>query len=316
MSSFSVEDYHVGIICALASEMAAVEAMLDEEHEPIPKRDSHDHNSYSLGCIHEHRVAIACLPAGVDGIAAAATVAKDMSRTFNQLRVALLVGIGGGIPDLERGIDIRLGDVVVSQPAGTSGGVVQYDKGRNKSGGDWERKGSLNAPPNVLLTALQKLRARHLRVDSLVPRYLSEMFRRFEKMKSTGYPFPGVDNDTLYSAMNERETVTRSIRATTHPEIHYGVIASGNQVIKNAAVRDQLRRECGALCVEMEAAGLMNEFPCLVIRGICDYADSYKNKEWQLYAAATAAAFAKELLLYISAEEASHEKPVQKILGT
>jgi hypothetical protein len=46
----------------------------------------------------------------------------------------------------------------------------------------------------------------------------------------------------------------------------------------------------------MEAAGVMNTFPCLVIRGICDYADSYKNKLWQQYAAATAAAYAKLLL--------------------
>ena len=46
----------------------------------------------------------------------------------------------------------------------------------------------------------------------------------------------------------------------------------------------------------MEAAGLMNDFPCLVIWGICDYADSHKNKRWQNYAVATAAVYAKELL--------------------
>ena len=40
----------------------------------------------------------------------------------------------------------------------------------------------------------------------------------------------------------------------------------------------------------------MNDFRCLVIRGICDYADSHKNKTWQPYAAATAAACAKEIL--------------------
>ena len=57
----------------------------------------------------------------------------------------------------------------------------------------------------------------------------------------------------------------------------------------------------GVLCVEMEAAGLMDDFPCLVIRGICDYADSHKNKRWQPYAAATAAAYAKELLSTIPA---------------
>jgi nucleoside phosphorylase len=46
----------------------------------------------------------------------------------------------------------------------------------------------------------------------------------------------------------------------------------------------------------MEAAGPMDIIPCLPIRGICDYSDSHKNKEWQRYAAATAAAYARELI--------------------
>lgn len=49
----------------------------------------------------------------------------------------------------------------------------------------------------------------------------------------------------------------------------------------------------------MEAAGLSNGFPCVVIRGICDYADSHKNDQWHPYAAAVAAACAKELLTYM-----------------
>jgi len=80
------------------------------------------------------------------------------------------------------------------------------------------------------------------------------------------------------------------------PAIHYGLIASGDQVMRHGATRDRLRKELDVLCFEMEAAGLMDSFPCLVIRGICDYADSHKNKRWQSYAAATAAAYAKELL--------------------
>ncbi|KAM0255537.1 hypothetical protein ACHAQJ_005684 [Trichoderma viride] len=80
--------------------------------------------------------------------------------------------------------------------------------------------------------------------------------------------------------------------------IHYGLIASGNQVIKDAPFRNKLNKEFdnNLLCIEMEAAGLMNDFPCIVIRGICDYSDSHKNKAWQEYAAATAAACAKSLL--------------------
>jgi len=77
--------------------------------------------------------------------------------------------------------------------------------------------------------------------------------------------------------------------------LHFGTIASRNQVIKDGETRDRLSAELGGiLCFEMEAAGLMNDFPCLVIRGICDYPDSHKNKIWQPYAAA--AARAKELL--------------------
>ncbi|KAL2012539.1 hypothetical protein VTN00DRAFT_64 [Thermoascus crustaceus] len=69
--------------------------------------------------------------------------------------------------------------------------------------------------------------------------------------------------------------------------------------MKHGRTRDKLAQELGILCFEMEAAGLMDNFPCLVIRGICDYADSHKNKIWQEYAAATAAAYAKELLSVI-----------------
>lgn len=98
--------------------------------------------------------------------------------------------------------------------------------------------------------------------------------------------------------------------------VHYGLIASGNQVIKDATFRDRLDEEFGGyvLCVEMEAAGLMNNFPCIVIRGICDYADSHKNKDWQEHAAAVAAAFAKELLQYVQPSEVVEERPVKDIL--
>jgi hypothetical protein len=87
--------------------------------------------------------------------------------------------------------------------------------------------------------------------------------------------------------------------------VHYGLIASGNQVIKDAIRRDEINKMLGGnvLCFEMEAAGLMNDFPCLVIRGICDYADSHKNKNWQEHAAAVAAAFAKEFLSVVPAQE-------------
>lgn len=88
----------------------------------------------------------------------------------------------------------------------------------------------------------------------------------------------------------------RITREETEPVIHYGLIASGNQVMRHGITREKLRKKHGMLCFKMEAAGLMNNFPCLVIRGICDYSNTHKNKRWQHYAAAVTAAYAKEHL--------------------
>jgi hypothetical protein len=107
------------------------------------------------------------------------------------------------------------------------------------------------------------------------------------------------DADKSCEDCDEDRIVERALRASSHPVIHYGLIASGNQVMKHAPTRDKLAEELGIMCFEMEAAGLMDNFPCLVIRGICDYADSHKTKRWQKYAAATAAGYAKELLFLI-----------------
>ncbi|KAL5340246.1 ankyrin repeat-containing domain protein [Aspergillus crustosus] len=94
-------------------------------------------------------------------------------------------------------------------------------------------------------------------------------------------------------------------------KIHYGIIASGNQLIKDAVIRDKLSREKDILCFEMEAAGLMNHFPCAIIRGISDYSDSHKNDRWQKYAALTAALYTKDLLSKLSPHKTIAEKRME-----
>ncbi|XTI85085.1 hypothetical protein V2W45_1466039 [Cenococcum geophilum] len=69
-----------------------------------------------------------------------------------------------------------------------------------------------------------------------------------------------------------------------------------NLLIKDALIWDILTKEKDVLCFEMEVVGLMNHFLCLVIRGIYNYSDSYKNKEWQGYVVIVAAIYAKDLL--------------------
>src|SRR3984885_9552045 len=166
------EDYTVGWVCALPIELAAAAEMLDEEHQDLPQHDNYT-NLYTLGRIGEHNVVIACLPAGQMGTNSAATVAAQMKYSFGGIRFRLMVGIGAGVPSGDH--DIRLGDVVVSKPGKQNGGVIQYDFGRTIEEGRFVPTGSLNAPPPVLLTAVNTLQARHnLRGNRLV-HYLSVM---------------------------------------------------------------------------------------------------------------------------------------------
>ncbi|PWY95858.1 purine and uridine phosphorylase [Aspergillus sclerotioniger CBS 115572] len=307
---YSHGDYTVGWISALPLEMAAAEATLDEMHQALPN-PPHDKNAYTLGEIAGHKIVIACLPSGQYGTTSAAVAAQQMLSTFPCLRFGLLVGIAGGIPS--KTVDIRLGDVVVSTPTATYAGVVQYDYGKTYPG-HFERTGMLNRPPELLLTAVSKLRSRILREGSVLQETISHMVERNPHMgKDFGFGgwqdqlfnahYPHLESESTCEKCDRSQLVSRKHRPSDGPKIHYGLIASANQVMKDAVARDRLGRELGAYCVEMEAAGLMNHFPCLVVRGICDYADSHKNKEWQGYAAAAAAAYAKELFTVISREE-------------
>jgi nucleoside phosphorylase len=317
------DDYTVACICPMGVELAPVEAMLDEMHQSLPA--SRDKNSYTLGRIGAHNVVIAVMPE--IGNNNAAIVATQLLNDFTSIRFGLLVGIGGGIPGDDED-DIRLGDVVVSKPTATFGGVVQFDRGKIHPNGQFERTGTLKKPPAVLMANVQRLEAQHRRIGNQISKYLSEMLERFPNMEEE-YLHPGMEHDQLFEATYSHKgrktcrqcdwsrVVERAPRRNSVPRIHYGTIGSANEVIKDSETRDKLRKDLGILCVEMEAAGLMDEFSCLVIRGICDYADSHKNKAWQPYAAATAAAYAKELLSIIPAQEiVVTTKAVDALRGT
>jgi nucleoside phosphorylase len=304
------EDYTVALICPMGVELAAMQAMLDEIHEPIFFQQCV--TTYTLGTISSHNAVIAVLP--YIGNNCAAILTAQLGRDFPSIKVNLLVGIGGGVPSKKH--DIRLGDVIVSKPIGTSGGVIQVDMGKIHTEGRFERTGSLGKPPRLLLAAVEKIIANHKTFGSQLPLHLSKMIKDHPNMLTEGYTYQDAASDVLFpsdlvhqggescdkSKCDLSQLVKREPREDSAPRVFYGTIGSSNAVIKDAKTRDQLAEELGVLCLEMEAAGMMDELPCLVIRGVCDYADSHKNKQWQPYASATAAAYAKELLSCIPAQ--------------
>lgn len=313
-------DYTVGWICALPAEIAAAQLMLDEVHPPLPQSPN-DRNAYVLGRIGDHNIVIASLLGDTYGLEPAAAIVH-MSSTFCALRFILSVGIGSGVPSSNA--DIRLGDVVVSHPTGTAGGVIQYDFGKVLNG-RLKQIGRLNRPPAVLSYALSHLRAVHAMGRGRVGRYISDI--QGELPPDLGERFSRPEEDYLFKReyvhvglescadCDPCQLILRSEPEHEEPVVYYGLIASSKQVVRDGVFRDRMGQELGVICFETEAAGLMDNFPGLVIRGISDYADSHKNMTWQGYAAVAASAYAKELLWRIPDDQSSGTPRAQAILS-
>ena len=325
------KDYTVGWICAITTEYVAAQVFLDEKHEGPECVSPNDSNDYTLGKFGKHNVVIAVLPDGEYGISSAASVAKDMLHSFPNVRIGLMVGIGGGAPSPKH--DIRLGDIVVSAPCDGKGGVFQYDFGKTIQDQSFQPTGFLNQPPTVVRTAVSGLKADYEIKGHQLEEAINSILEDNPRLRKK-YQRPDLSSDRLYltgvtSPMNDEANCTvvcsndpsnlipRHERAKDedNPVIHYGLIASANQLMKDALIRDKFAKEMDILCFEMEAAGLMNQFPCLVIRGICDYSDTHKNKEWQGYAAMVAAAYAKDLLYRIPPNKVEAENRISDLLS-
>ncbi|KAK2063232.1 ankyrin repeat protein [Colletotrichum caudatum] len=323
-------NYTVGWICAIPTEFAAARAFLDEQHPDPEAIAQNDNNTYALGTMGRHNVVIAVMPKKEYGIAAAATVARDMVHSFPNVRIGLMVGVGGGAPSKQN--DIRLGDVVVGSRGAGNGGVIQYDYGKSIQNQAFVETGVFNQPPPVLLNAVAGLETDHMMEGSELPSKVERALSQWKRLRKT-HSRPSASTDQLYRSdfahppgssaacsqecsANISNVVSRDERGEDedNPAIHYGLVASANQVMKNAETRDNLSRERGVLCFEMEAAGLMNHFPCLVVRGICDYSDSHKNMEWQGFAAMTAAAYAKDIICRILPNQLEAERKIKEVL--
>ncbi|KAH6847026.1 nucleoside phosphorylase domain-containing protein [Chaetomium sp. MPI-CAGE-AT-0009] len=311
-----LNDYTIGWVSALPIERAAAQIVFDKIHDRLDHNpNTRDSNEYLLGEVGKHNVVVCILPKGDYGISSATSAATNMLNTFPNIRFGLMVGTGGGAPSGKH--DIRLGDIVVSSHHRNHGGVFQFDYGKTVQDREFRTTGHLNRPPRILGTAVADMAADHLVNGNTIDNDVTKIIEGKPQLKRL-FQRPDPEHDQLFKsrvvhprregvncaehcAADKSNLVDRHLRTQyeDNPAIHYGLIASSNQLMEDAVVRDQLSKEEGVLCFETEAAGLMNIFDCLVIRGICHYSDSHKNTIWQPYAALAAAVYAKSLLLRI-----------------
>jgi nucleoside phosphorylase len=340
------DDFQIALICALQVESDAVEALFDDYYEKDYSygKAPGDPNAYTTGRMGGYDVVLAFMP-GM-GKVNSANVAAGFRASFPRIKLGLVVGICGGVPngtDDEK--EVLLGDVIISTA------LIQFDFGRqyeNKA----VRRDTLqdnlsrpNAEIRAFLGKLSGLRGCKILREKTYS-YLEELWGKdgFEE-----FSYPGADNDILYppsyhhkhhntvcsicqgphdqicdaaresscaelrcqdsmaisrSRVDKAKGVTASGRTPTDKElreaqkplIHFGMVVSGDSVMKSGRHRDEIASREKAIAFEMEGAGVWDNFPTVVIKGVCDYADSHKNKTWQKYAAATAAACMKAFL--------------------
>ena len=324
-------DFEIAIICALPLEASVVGACFDKQwDDQIYGKALSDSNAYSTGVIGHHNVVLVHMPNM--GKVAAATAAACLCASFQGIQLALVVGICGAAPfGKQQSEDILLGDVVISE------GLIQYDLGRQFPNNKFVRKDTprdnLSRPGPNIRAALAKLQTEQGR--SWLENKTSENLWILRQRLSDVVKYPGTTEDRLFQSTyrhkhhnplecaicasddgkddvcdkaiemscqqlecDERELVLRARPIqSSNPFIHFGLVGSGDTVMKSGEDRDEIAARDGVIAFEMEGAGVWENFPgSLVIKGVCDYADSHKNKRWQGYAAATAAAVTKGFL--------------------
>ncbi|EXA30643.1 hypothetical protein FOVG_17977 [Fusarium oxysporum f. sp. pisi HDV247] len=302
--------FEIAVFCALPLEADAIEALFDyywDSNGPSFRKAAHDPNSYLTGVIGCHNVVLIRMPG--TGKVHAAAAASNCRASFPNIKIALVVGVCGVVPFKRNGEEIVLGDVVISE------GIIQYDFGRRLPGQFIPKEGPLDSlgRPNQeirgVLAQAKGIRGRELLISEMT-RYLSILCQKSELRAE----YPGVVYDRLFEASYRHSedqkpceqvgcdgklVPRRRLQATKPspaPAIHFGLMASGDSVMKSGDDRDREVEARDIVAFEMEGAGVWDILPCIVIKGACDYADSHKSKVWQRHAAATAAACAKAFL--------------------
>ncbi|RGP72388.1 hypothetical protein FLONG3_6784 [Fusarium longipes] len=309
-----------------------------------------DTNTYITGRIGQHNIVLAVLPS--IGTNSAAASAASLRSSYTNVKLAILVGVCGGVPRVAD-YDVLLGDVVVSKT------IVQYDYGKQHPGHFEVRNvvedslGRASKDVRSLMVVLETEFMRE-RLQTEASKHLKHLQQEAAKKKRrrANYQRPGMKEDKLYpsgythrhwkgciicagdpdifcevaskascvevgcdpATLVKRERFEDLVKGGEFcPEIFVGCIGSGNTVIKSGMDRDRIAAAHNLIAFEMEGAGAWDEIPCIIVKGVCDYADSHKNKVWQDFAAATAASVTKAILGQYAVHDGDRDMSNQRL---
>jgi nucleoside phosphorylase len=325
------DEFEVALFCALPKESNAITSIFDGFWGDYGKVQS-DGNSYKTGWIGGHNVVLVFAPNM--GKVASSSVAAQLKISFTRIRLCLVAGICGGVPTRTSSGEIFLGDVLISSTLKQfdfgrlySDGLKPKDTivdnlGRPnpeirsflhgiQAGGSLEQL--VNQTASYLQDLSEQKRLRCPTEDTLYPphsRHKHQDPRACEICAECKNPTDPVCEQALKTSCTELGCNTTlpvfrsrsSLEPLSHswtipiPSIHFGCFASGDCVVKSGLDRDRIATQNNVIGFEMEGAGVWDQLPTIIVKSVCDYADSHKNKVWQEYAALTAAASVKAIL--------------------
>lgn len=305
--------FQVAIICALAHEAEHVQSVFDlfwEDHGKRYGKAVGDQNSYTMGVIGRYNVVLVRMASMGDNSASLA--AAGLRSSFPHVKLVLVVGICGVLPfDRATNRPIFLGDVVISTA------VAQYDFGLQYPGG-FQRKSEIE---DTLGRANPEIRSflNRLQTRQYMQRFSESLKQLITSGNFSAVAYPGTAHDYLYEPhyaddLDAIATETPDPGDKRTPSVHLGRFGSVDVIMKSGLDRDRIAVADNLIAFDMEGAGIWEHYPTIVVKGACDYADGHKNKRWQNYAAATAAACLKTFLkeLVITADYGKLSRPFLK----
>lgn len=208
------EEFKIAILCALPMEADAVEALFDKNWEEDEKytRLQNDDNEYSMGEICKHNVVLAFLPN--IGKIGASSVATNLKTSFPGIKLGLVVGICGAVPDHPKADnpkereEIILGDIIISKA------VVQYDLGSQYSNRHVKKdtlESNLGRPPRIINSFLQKM-GTMMTNERLIAGTIDNLSHLIRKKRFESWQYPGANQDRLHEP--------------THRHKHYSLAAA------------------------------------------------------------------------------------------
>ncbi|XP_072755547.1 uncharacterized protein [Anoplolepis gracilipes] len=310
----------IAIITAQYCEKLAVDSMIENKETFVRYTTVGESNIYTLGNIGAHRIVCTKLPTvghTREAMTAAGNTTTRLLGTFQKVDFVFLVGVGGGVPHYtDYNKHVRLGDVVISHPTPYNNKYtyVYCENAKMSENGNYHFETKEYCPPNLGLQEIAATLKKEAENEALPPwqTYMKEGLENLINQSEHDFNAPPPESDKLYMAIGERDVI--EVSHPTAPQdsinkrtdgcsrIHLAPVASGRQIARDDQLRQKFASRFGALAFDAEMDAVVESIlgNCrenfVVIRGIADYKDGTRIKEWQPYAALAAASVMKAII--------------------